>query len=200
MGLFKTVICPRCGREYSAFKSGCPQCGARKQTPTQRTAPTTDAARRGTSAAQRAAEQARWQLILGLCLVAAVIIAVIVLIVTTVYGNYDTYPTPTPSVAVTEEPSPSPTATPTPTPTVESVKITYYGEERTEFLTTVGAATPLTPVIYPVEIEGPVTWQSVDESICTVSNDGVVTGVGAGQTNIICRCYGASAECKVYVK
>ena len=200
MGLFKTVICPRCGKEYSSFQSGCPQCGARKQTPTRRTAPTTDAARRGSAAAQRAAEQARWQLIIGLCLVAAVIVAVIVLIVTTVYGNYETYPTPTPSVEASETPTPSPTPTPTPTPTVESVTITYFGDQRTEFVTSVGGGTQLGATIYPVEIEGPIEWESSDETVFKVDNTGLVTGVGTGKATLICRVYGFAAECTVYVQ
>ena len=198
MGLFKTIICPKCGREYSAFRSGCPQCGARKQIPTNRTAATSDSARRA-YAAERAAQRARLQLILGLCLVAAVIVAVIVLIVSTVYGNYDTYPTPTPSVEATPTPSPSPTPPPSPTPTVESVTITFLGEERTEFAVGIGNTVKLEASIYPVEIEGPVEWESSDETVVTVSDTGLVTGVGSGNASIICRCYGVAVECKVYV-
>lgn len=201
MGLFKTIICPKCGKEYSAFKSGCPHCGARKQTPSTRTAATTDSARSGTVSSQRAAENERYQLVFGLCLVAAVIVAVIILIVTTVNGNYETYPTPTPSAAVSAAPTPSvaPTQTPAPTPAVESVTITFLNEAKTEFSMKTGNTIDLDASIYPVEIEGPIEWSSADESIVTVSEDGVVTAVASGSTRIICRCYGAAAECKVLV-
>jgi len=201
MGLFKTNICPKCGKEYSAIRSGCPQCGARKQTPSTRTAATTDSARLGTASSQRAAKNARWQLIFGLCLVLAVIVAVIVLIVTTVNGNYDTAPSSAPSAEAIPTPTPTPTPkqTPQPTPTVESVAITFLGEKKAEFSMGVGKTIQLDASIYPVEIEGPVEWSSSDENKITVSEDGLVTAVGSGSATIICRCYGASAECSVLV-
>lgn len=199
MGLFKTTICPKCGKEYSALRSGCPSCGARKQAPSTRTAATTDSTRRGTSSSQRAAENARWQLIFGLCLVLAVIIAVIVLIVTTVNGNYETYPISAPSAEVTPSPTPSPSPSVPPTPSVESVTITYFGDEKTEFSMDVGNTIQLDASIYPVEIEGPVEWSSTDESKITISEDGLVTAVSSGKARIICKCYGASAECSVLI-
>lgn len=199
MGLFKKIICPKCGYEYSAFRSCCPKCGARKQTPSERTAATTDSTRNGSDAARRAAEHARYQLIFGLCLVAAVIIAVIVLIVTTVNGNYDTYPTPTPSSVVSPSVEPSPSPSPSPTPSVESVTITFLDEEKTEFSMSVGNTVQLGAIIYPVEIEGPLEWESTDETVLTVSDDGLVTAVGSGSARVICRCYGAAAECSVLV-
>lgn len=204
MGLFKTTICPKCGKEYSAFRSSCPNCGARKQTPTSRTTVTTDSTQRGTESSHRAAENARWQLIFGLCLVIAVIAAVIVLIVTTVNGNYETYPTPTPPVEAAPSPTPSPKETPaeTPeaTPTVESVTITFLGEAKTEFSIDPGETIELDASINPIEVEGPVEWSSTDENIVNVSEDGLVTAVSSGKANIICKCYGASVECNVLVR
>lgn len=201
MGLLKTIICPKCGKEYSAFRSNCPHCGARKQTPSTRTTATTDSTRSGTVSSQRAAENERYQLIFGLCLVAAVIIAVIILIVTTVNGNYETYPPPTTSVELTPSPTPpeTPTQTPPPTPTVESLAITYLNEAKTEFAMNPGNTIKLEATIYPVEIEGPVEWTSSDETVLTVSEDGLVTAVASGSARIICKCYGAATECKVLV-
>ena len=185
MAFSKQNICPRCGEPCSPLKNACPSCGARIRKPSGRTATSSDAVRRGTVAGAKAQENIRWQLIVGLCLVAAVIIAVIVLITTTLKGDFDNPATPTPSQEVAATPSPTPTPTPTPTPSVEWIKITYYGDERTEFVTSVGGTTPLGTSHFPIEIEGEVTWTSADPSICTVSDTGVVTGVGLGNTSII---------------
>ncbi|MEG1165857.1 MAG: hypothetical protein RSD68_05535, partial [Oscillospiraceae bacterium] len=94
------TVCPECGTEYSSLRASCPHCGAKKKTPSDRTPTTSDAVRSGTSANARAAENSKWQLIFGLCIVAAVIIAVIVLILTTINGSYDSpvaSASPTPS-------------------------------------------------------------------------------------------------------
>ena len=142
----------------------------------------------------------RWQLIFGFCLVAAVIIAVIILITTTLGGDYQTaQASPSPSETLT--PSPSPTATPTPTPTVESITITFLGQPiaNSEFSTRVGNTTQLGTVVYPLEVQGTVTWSTDDETRITVEN-GLVTAVGAGWATVIARCYGQAAECKVLVQ
>ena len=44
-----------------------------------------------------------------------------------------------------------------------------------------------------------VTWSSKDESIATVSDKGVVTGVGKGTTTITAECGGVKADCTVYI-
>lgn len=202
MGLFKNKICPKCGEEFPPYKASCPACGAKKQNLSARTPANSDTVRHGTAASVRAEENARWQFIFGLCLVAAVIIAVIVLITTTLKGGYDAPDAETipPSFQQLEDtPSPSIEPTPSPTPTVEWLKITYTNDERTEFATVVNGITPLGTNHFPIDIEGTVEWSSTDETICTVSSDGVVTGVGRGTGKIIARLYGAAAECIVYV-
>ena len=201
MGPFKNKICPKCGEEFSFFKASCPACGAKRQNPSSRTPANSDTVRQGTAASARAEENAKWQFIFGLCLVAAVIIAVIVLITTTIKGGYDSpvLETPPPSQVIEETPAPTPSPTPPPTPSVDWLKITYTNDERTEFLTYVGHQTPLGTTHFPIEVEGTVEWSSTDESICTVSSDGVVTGVGRGTGKVIARLYGAAAECIVYV-
>ena len=60
----------------------------------------------------------------------------------------------------------------------------------------------LTPTVYPTTLEDKsVTWKSSDESVATVSNDGVVTGVKSGVVTITCtsNATGLSATCKVIV-
>lgn len=203
MGLLQKKICPNCGEEYSALKSSCPACGAKKQSPSTRTPANSDTVRNGTAASRRAQDNTRWQFVFGLCLVAAIIIAVIVLIVTTLKGDYDApaLPSPSPSQIVDESPppTPKPTPVPTPTPTVDWIKITYYNDERTGFTTSVGGVTPMGTSHFPIEVEGTVEWTSQDENICTVDSSGKVTGVGKGTTTITARLYGAEAVCTVAV-
>lgn len=202
MGFIKKNICPNCSAEYSALRPSCPACGTRKPQPSSRTPAATDSVRQGTEANARAEENTRWQLIFGLCLVAAVIIAVIVLITTTLNGSYDTYATPTPPEEVDTLPSPSvpPTPTPTPTPTVEELKMTFLGTATEGFAMDIGETIQLKESIYPLEILGPVEWSSENEAICTVDETGLVTGVSSGTTKVILRCFGASAECTVLVR
>ena len=204
MGLLPKTICPKCGTEYSALKADCPNCGAGKQTPGTRATSSSDAVRKGTAANMRAEMDSRWQLVFGLCLVAAVIIGVIVLITTTLKGDYDVTVVASPSVSVSETPTPSatPSPTPTPTPAVTSLTITFLGKElaNQEFTEKTGDMIQLGVTVYPLQTEGTVTWTSADESIATVDANGLVTGVGKGWTSIQVQCYGATAKCKVYVK
>jgi len=204
MGLIPKTICPKCGQEYSALKADCPNCGARKQNPSSRAPSSSDAVRKGTAASMRAETNSRWQLVFGLCLVAAVIIGVIVLIATTIKGDYDVTVAASPSVTVSETPTPSstPTPTPTPTPAVESLTLTFLGKQlaNQEFTTKVGDMVQLGVTIYPLQITGPVQWTSSDETIATVDAKGLVTGVGKGWASVSVQCYGTTAKCKVYVK
>ena len=201
MGLLKKTICPKCGEEYSVLRADCPYCGTRQQKPSARTPQSSDAMRKGTTASARAEVNTRWQMIFGLCLVAAVIVAVIVLITTTINGDYQ-IAAAAPSAEETLTPTPTPTATPTPTPAVESITITFLGQviENSQFSTNVGNTTQLGATVYPLDVEGAVEWSSSDESILTVDQNGLVTAVGSGWASVVARCYGAASECKVLVK
>ena len=99
----------------------------------------------------------------------------------------------------TPTPTPEPTPTPTPTPSVTSITITFLGSKRTEFAAKVGDEVPLSTTIYPAGGDQAVTWSSKDESIATVSDKGVVTGVGKGTTTITAECGGVKADCTVYI-
>jgi len=60
----------------------------------------------------------------------------------------------------------------------------------------------LTPTVYPTSLEDKsVTWESSDESIATVSSDGVVTGIKSGFVTITCtsNATGLSTTCEVTV-
>jgi hypothetical protein len=204
MGLIPGNICPKCGTEYSITKSVCPKCGARKQNASRRASMPANTARQGSPDAVRHEEDARWQLIFGLCLVAAVIIAVIVLIVTTIRGGYETYQPPVSPTPVIEEPTatPRPTPKPTPTPEVESITITFLGEalNNNEFTVAIGATVQLGSSVYPVETVGKVEWVSENADICTVSSDGLVTGVSPGWAKVYARLYGQETYCNVWVR
>lgn len=200
MGIIKKTVCPNCGGEYSALRSDCPYCGARKPEPSARAPRSSDAVRSGSPQYARAEANTGWQLIIGLCLVAAVIISVIVLISTTINGSYDDVVQASPSASVSPTPSASPTPTPTPTPAVESITITFLGQERKEFTANIGVAVQLGATVYPLESEGPLAWSSSDETILTVDETGLVTPVKAGIASVIVRCYGGAAECKVVVR
>ena len=89
---------------------------------------------------------------------------------------------------------------PTPTPAVESITITFLGQERKEFTANIGVAVQLGATVYPLESEGPLAWSSSDETILTVDETGLVTPVKAGIASVIVRCYGGAAECKVVVR
>lgn len=201
MGLIKKTICPKCGQEYSVLRAECPYCGAGNRKQSARTTQSSDAVRKGTAANARAQANTKWQLIFGLCLIAAVIIAVIVLITTTLNGDYASA-APSPSSVETLTPTPSPTATPTPTPTVESITITFLSQPiaNSQFTAPLGGTTQLGTTVYPLDVQGTVEWSSSDESILTVDQNGLVTAVGAGWASVVARCYGAAAECKVFVK
>jgi hypothetical protein len=201
MGFIPTVTCKKCGRQYSGLKNHCPYCGAKHVKATTRTPATTAAARPGTAAASRASANTRWQAIFGIILLVAVITAVIVLI-TVSLGDAEPVAT-TPAVttpAVTTAPPVTPTPTPEPTPTVTSITISYFTDPKTEFSMSVGGQIPLTATVYPLDVEATATWRSTDESICTVDENGVVTGVSAGWGSVIAECGGVAAECKVLVQ
>lgn len=64
-----------------------------------------------------------------------------------------------------------------------------------------GASAKLTATVYPTNAtEKTVTWESTDQSVATVSDDGVVTAVGGGLTTVIASAGGVnSSVCYVNV-
>lgn len=199
MGLLKKNICPHCGAEYSSMKGSCPKCGARKQSSSDRAACSTDSMSAGTTAGREAAADGRWQMIFGLCIIAAVIAAVIILITTTLGSGYDETKVSTPpseSVPVTDEVV---TPTPTPTPTVETLTVTFLGQESKGFTMSVGQTVPLGTTHLPLEVEGIVEWTSSNPEIASVDDTGLVTGVAAGSITITATLYNLSVQLPVIV-
>lgn len=208
MSFIPTVTCRRCGHQYSGIHRRCPNCGTRRVQQSGRTPAGTSSTVRGTAANGRAAVNAKWQMVFGLILVAAIIIAVIVLVTVSLNGE-DSNPAVTINQAssISPTPTPTPTLTPTPTPTVTvtSIKIRYYNEERKEFAVSVGGTpTPINAEVYPKDVTASVEWAIADSKIASINvkDDGTVEvkGVKSGNTTLTATCGGITATCKVYVK
>lgn len=202
MSVIPKITCRRCGREYSGLRSRCPYCGTSRSRSAERIPLRTSSENAGTPAAEHAAVNMKWQMLFGGILLIAVVAAVIVLITVSLNAgkNASASAEPTPPATVSSAaPVTTPTPTPTPTPSVTSITITFLGSKRTEFAAKVGDEVPLSTTIYPTGGDQTVTWSSKDESIATVSDKGVVTGVGKGTTTITAECGGVKADCTVYI-
>jgi len=206
MNLIPRVKCRRCGTEYSVLQSTCPKCGTRKSKQSQRAPGTTAGTVSGTYANEQAQVNARWQMTFAAILVVAVVLATVVLITTSLNTRtgVKATPTPTPTPTVEATPTPEPTPTPTPTPTITSITIKYGGSQMADFTVRPGETVQLTAEVYPILPEGtvtPVVWTSSDPEVCTVSDSGVVTGVGtSGKATVTASCFGVDATCTVYAK
>ena len=200
MSVIPKITCRRCGREYSGLRSRCPYCGTGRSRSAERIPLRTSSENAGTPAAEHAAVNTKWQMLFGGILLLAVVAAVIVLITVSLNASQNTpsVAEPTPPATVSSA-APVTTPTPTPTPSVTSITITFLGSKRTEFAAKVGDEVPLSTTIYPAGGNQTVTWSSKDESIATVSDKGVVTGVGKGTTTITAECGGVKADCTVYI-
>ena len=201
MGVAKTTVCPNCGTEYAAFRTECPNCGTRNEMRSERSPRASDTVRRGTTAQRRAQEGIRWQFIIGLCLVAAVIVAVVLLVTTTLNGSYDkAVVSPSPSPSTSAAPSPSPSPSPSPTPEVKSVAITFLGNQTTGFTAKAGDTIQLAASVAPDTAKDGVKWSVDNESVIKIDDKGLVTGVGSGNATITLECYGKTATCQVIIR
>ena len=202
MSFIPRIICRNCGKKFSAIRGRCPACGARHVKQTMRTAPAASVSANG----PQAAANARWQLIFGGILVAAVIVAVIILITASldpaVSGEPVDMPPPV-DVTTPQPPTPTPTPTPSPTVPVSSLTIMYLGSQVPDSFTqrTDWAPLPLSVDIYPREAlaTATVTWRSSDTSVAIVDETGLLTSVGSGKCNITAECGGVTATCEVLV-
>lgn len=69
---------------------------------------------------------------------------------------------------------------------------------RTDLALNKGASAPLVATVTP-KGSAQVNWSSANEAVATVSNEGVVTAVGAGETVITAKAGSKSLQCTVYV-
>lgn len=213
MGFIPRVTCRRCGRQYSGLRGRCPYCGTRRVKQSDRVPATSASTDPATGAGERAANNARWQLVFGGILLLAVILAVVVLVSISLNGATGNGPTvDLPTFTNTPQantPTPPPTPSPTPTPTIESVDIYVNNTALTEFSmnpsASWGSETMVVSLsVFPAQatdISQYVTWTSSDESVITVTPSGTtctLTVVGNGTSTITATLFGVSDSVIVY--
>ena len=220
MGFIPQITCRHCGKKFSGLHKRCPHCGAVRnaQSSTSRPQSAKAAAPAQSAAASSGKKPAsgmaaslfnsntRWQFLFGCVLIVLVIVAVIVLISASLKKEEVVDPVTTPELPPVQvtTPPPTPPVTPSPEPTVPvaSISVTFLGSPIKEFTQRVGSPDiQLKAEIYPVEAmaTAKVEWRSVDESVATVSDTGLVTAVGPGWGEIVAECGGMAASCKVWV-
>src|SRR3989442_11860533 len=87
---------------------------------------------------------------------------------------------------------PSPTPTPTPPPTISSLTITGIAPavgQTAQFTVTAMLSNGATQ-----DVTAQATWQSSNAAVVTVSNSGMVAGVGFGEANVSAAYNGSSAS------
>lgn len=208
MGIIPKVKCSRCEKSYSGLQSKCPYCGARRSKGGKFTMPEPG--------------DPKWRLAVGVLLLVAVLCTVIGL-VNINSGDRDenaktstSETSPSPSETDSAEVSPSPetsdvtttdVAESSPSPSTEAldsiesitIKWLYYNGSN-EMTIDAGFSIELTAEVYPTTADVEVTWSSEDTSVCTVDENGKITGVGSGNTIITAEYNGVEGELKVRVK
>jgi len=97
----------------------------------------------------------------------------------------------------TPKPTPTPIPTPTPTPTAKITSVTLNREDFT--LSSIGDKWTMEATVVPANSGLKVKWTSLDTSVVTIDQDGVVTAVGGGYTSVVAEIGGVTAECIVRV-
>jgi DNA-directed RNA polymerase subunit RPC12/RpoP len=210
MALIPEVKCKRCDRRFSGVRSRCPYCGTRRGA-------------RGKHADSD--DSYKGKATVGVLILSAIVIAVAALLFTSLSdegedpgatgGPSGAVITPTPSLfpnsenggdsvdglypTISPTPTPEPTATPEPIQNVEVVQITYSGVVKTDFTVDVGEKVALKVKTLPVQTDEQPIWESSDEDVFMVTEDGVVTGTGKkDRATLTVTVNGVSAECIVY--
>jgi len=191
MSLIPDITCHNCNRKYPIIKSACPHCGARRKQSSPRAVPEADSVIRDSAAARKVAENINWQMLIGGILLVCIMIAVISIVSVNVSKQVEEttaheIAAAEAAAAATAVPTPTaePTPSPTPPPVVTSLMITYSGVEMVDFTEGVGTEVQLVASTYPLNVEVDVQWTSSDESVATVSDDGLVTITGPGSCTI----------------
>ena len=170
MALFKEVKCGRCDRRYSALRSRCPHCGARKN-------------RDGK--ASTVENNTRWQVIVGAVVLLAIIAAAVILITTSLKNR---------------EPEPSNTSRPTPPTASSEPVVNSITLSREDFtLSQVGEQYTIVATISPAGTKATIVWISEDPDVATVDENGTVTAVNKGTTKVSATAGGVIQECIVRV-
>lgn len=206
MALFKEVKCGRCDRRYSALRSRCPHCGARKN-------------RDGKTVSTQG--DRKWTTLVFLILLVAIIAAVVILVCTALKnrapensgGTKTPAPSPSASAGVSTvdgkdptgsappstEPSTEPTAEPTPPVTPEPV-VNSISLSREDFtLSNIGDTYTINATLSPAGTSAEIIWISENPDVATVDQNGLVTAVDHGNTIVSATAGGITKECIVRV-
>lgn len=93
----------------------------------------------------------------------------------------------------------APQATPDPNDKTPRVVITCFGLPNSDFTITVGQSVDLNCTMYNIDPStNKETWTIEDTAIATVNENGVVTGVKAGTTKVICTV--GDVKCETIVR
>lgn len=221
------IICDVCGTSYPETAAQCPICGCARPVETRGAVHDgTDAAAsdgytyvkggRFSKANVRKRNKAKqvgvagenqadnekknrnnWLLVTALVLAAAVI-AVILYIVFHFFAPFGAQNVPAVTEPSASETSPSENIQSTTEPTIKDVYCSSLTLSKTQIqLDSVGASYQLDVTANPSDTTDTIFYASYNEEVATVSEDGLVTAVGAGETEIFITCGSIEEVCKV---
>ncbi len=194
MSIIPEAKCSRCDRKFSALRTRCPYCGARRNVAGKRSAD----------------EGSVWRMVVGLSLLAILLIAIIVMIAGASRDKKEADALASASAAAawaaenaTPEVPPTMPVTPSPSPTpvpviIESLQLRYGEDElavvewddgvtaeyRYDLTLSADEVLALSCYIVPETVQAEITWASSDDKVFTVrsleGNVGELTAVGEG--------------------
>ncbi|MDR2665464.1 MAG: Ig-like domain-containing protein [Oscillospiraceae bacterium] len=205
MAIIPEVKCKRCDRRFSGVRNRCPYCGTRRGA-------------RGKHADND--ESFKGKATIGILVMSALVIAVAALLFTSLTsddaepGNTQDSDTGSPTItplapndggviSVTGTPLPTPTPSieetipPLSPPPIESVQIMANGSKATDFTVKIGEKVYLKVKTVPAETVFEPIWESSDEDVFVVLQDGTVTGTGVGDEIVTVTVGDMTAECIV---
>ncbi len=184
MSFIPNTTCRRCHRQYPAFRGRCPYCGTKKAKEVRSAVPETDSAVPGTQAARSAAEAVNWQMLIGGVLLLAVIIATIVMVSYNVGRDVGDQQTVQQNQQQTQQDSPPtaypvmtpvPSPTPTPAPSIQTMQITWIGNQSVTDYSGLSFGARKGDVYqnfkvswFPIDVVAIPVWSSSDENVVTV--------------------------------
>jgi cytoskeletal protein RodZ len=212
MAVISEVKCGRCDRRYSGFRGRCPYCGARRN-------------KRGKHADE--VENAKAKLIIGVLLLVVLIAATMILIFTSLpKGDPDASSSSSPDTSADASPDtsdpdsdvttvegstePEDSTSPeesTSSPSMETnvlitaVSITY-GDAVKEDVTMekIGEKLQFKYATTPEATDKVPIWDSSDDNVFTVLNDGTVTACGKGNATLTVTIDGVVGKCIIRVR
>lgn len=206
MGIISEVKCTRCDRRFSGFRARCPYCGARRN-------------QRGKHADEN--DNSKSRLLITLILLIVVIAAVVVLIISSKNKAPDavddtpnlpdtvedissvpgTEPSASPSAPPYVAPSPSPSSSPSPSPEkkVESVRISFLGDEATDVTCSVGDVIDFDCDYYPDDLDVTPVWSSSDDDAMTVLQTGEITALASADVELTVTVGDKTATCLIRI-